>query len=397
MLVFVFSILFCSSVSYAENKSDLDFSLYHNEIGIDHTEYDDNGYCVKGVVSYGFAGKDIVQVKWTSGKGLYIICDDTGSVNVYTFFDVDGYFDGYYVCTYTKAGKKTSTPTRYQNNNVMGLETDFFYSTIPVFNINDTDALNDYINNGDISGASNSDYINPPDGIDEFDGSIPLPHNLKVLQGADQSVVGDASTTVGTFCRDVVLSWEQNDVVDDMSYEIQFQSYAKRMPDDGQFTLQEHNGPYSTIITDTYNGSKTVTVSIDVSTLNSYKEKGFLTKQKFRVRNIVNGKTSNWVVVTIDIEKGKATANEEGYSDPDVDGGAEYDDNDLTGGTSNVSVDGIMQYVRDGFGLIGNGGLISLMSSTFLYLPNSTWTIFNFFVSSLVTIALLGAVIKIIF
>lgn len=279
-----------------------------------------------------------------------------------------------------------------------------FSTNIPVFDINDEAAIMSYFDDGSFDGAENEDtvHVNPNQPTpDIYDGSVPLPHNLRVLQGADQSVVGDASTTVGTFSKDVVLAWEQSDVVDGLTYEIQFQSYAKRMPDDGQLTLQEHWSPYNSIVKDTYNGSKSITVSIDTSTLNNYKEKGFLTKQKFRVRNSVNGNTSNWVVVTIDIEKGTATATEEGYAD-DTQGGDEYNDTSVGGDTGvnidgNISVDGIMSYVRDGFGLLGNGGIISLMSSTFLYLPGSTWTIFNFFVSSLVVIAMIGAVVKIIF
>lgn len=415
-------VLAFTSVSFASEWSD--FSSYTDVIGAEHTEYDDNGYCIKGVVSYGFAGKDVVQVKWASGKGLYIICDDTGSTNVYTFFDVDGNFDGYYICQYTKAGKRTNNPTFYQNNNIMGLETDFFHSTIPIFNINDVDAINAYKESGDASGSSNYDYINSASYSDE----IEKPHNLK-LSGKFSYMTSCSShgSSFGRgdcmFCKPLkgsVLSvaWS---IPDDVSYLYDIDVRANGNSSSGQFSTSwvsvVRGGKYSSssvaAIYDLVHIEKNTNILNDCVLPILPNDVNDITGVSLRIRHRKGKSCSNWVVITVGTN-GSASAkveNDDGgtVDDSEYTNSDGYDTNDGSDGDGDTSNDGgstnvggvdiseLMIYIRDGFGLLGSGGIISLMSQTFLFLPNSIWVIIKFFISTLITISVIGAVVKIVF
>ena len=264
------------------------------------------------------------------------------------------------------------------------------YSTnLPVFKYTNTDAIESYEKTGDVSGSENIKYS------DEEDSGIPIPHNLKVVSGVDQSVSGTSLEKITSFNKDIVLTWEQEDAVDGLQFEIEGEFSANRLADDNYTNYKEHTGVYTTLVPKTaYGDTKTMTVSISHDTLNACKEKGFLTKVNIRVRNCVDGKTSGWVRVTVDIKNRTATATQQGYEDNSSTGGDEYNDSDVDGSdnstkgidTSNISFSSLTGFIKNGFGLIGSGGILTLMSRTFTFLPGTFWTIIYFFVSMMVVV-----------
>lgn len=267
--------------------------------------------------------------------------------------------------------------------------------TIPIFSAENEEGFKSYEETGDTSGAENNDHY-----VDNYDESIPIPHNVKILQGTDQSISGSDLEYLTVFNHDIVLSWTQEDVLDNMKFEIQGEFSAKRISDNDYTSMQEYTGYNRTLIAKTdYGGTTSMTVQIPKSTLNSCKEKGYLTTLKIKIRNMVGNKTSNWVTVTIDLKNKTATATETGYEDSSQTGGDEYNDTNVDYDSNNennangdFSIDGIMSYIKSGFGLLGNNGIIALMSRTYLYLPASVWTIIKFFISMLVAICVIKLV-----
>ncbi|MDE6626081.1 MAG: hypothetical protein K2K56_06905 [Lachnospiraceae bacterium] len=252
--------------------------------------------------------------------------------------------------------------------------------TIPIFLAENTEAITAYENTGDTSGAENADYFNPYDKEDE---SIPKPHNIKVIQGTDQSVVGDNSDFLTKFHHDIVISWTQDDLLDDMEFEIEGAFSSMRLSDSNYEELKEITGKYNVLVSKTkYGSTKSMTVQISKDILNSYKERGYLTKLVLRVRNSVGKKSSKWVNVTIDLKNKTATATETGYDDTSEIGGDEYNDTTVGGddvaSSPDISLSGILSYIQSGFGLLGSGGIIALMAGTFSFIPGSVWTLIKF-------------------
>lgn len=282
------------------------------------------------------------------------------------------------------------------------------YGSIPVFDSSKSDfeeSVKNYLENGDSSGATNAKELNEKY-TDKYDDSIPLPQNLKVVSGVDQTITGTSLEKLGAFNKDIVLTWEQPEIPDGMQFEIEAEFSAKRLADDNYSDYKEYTGEYHTVVQKTaYGETSTVTVSVDHKTMNAMKEKGFLTKVNFRVRNCINNKTSDWVLVTVDIANKTATATQQGYEDNSNTGGDTYNDTNVDASdnnknvvdSSNINFGSLSNFIKDGFGLIGNGGIITLMSRTFTFLPGTFWTIIYFFVSMLVFVCVIKLIKDVIF
>lgn len=280
-------------------------------------------------------------------------------------------------------------------------------SSLPIFREGQysKEDLDNYLKNGDTSGATNAKELNEKY-TDKYDDSIPLPQNLKVVSGVDQTITGTSLEKLGAFNKDIVLTWEQPEIPDGMQFEIEAEFSAKRLADDNYSDLKEYTGAYHTVVQKTaYGETKTVTVSVDHKTLNGLKEKGYLSKVKFRVRNCVDNKTSDWVLVTVDIANKTATATQQGYEDNSNTGGDTYNDTNVDASdnnknvvdSSNINFGSLSNFIKDGFGLIGNGGIVTLMSRTFIFLPGTFWTIIYFFVSMLVFVCVIKLIKDVIF
>jgi len=268
---------------------------------------------------------------------------------------------------------------------------------IPIFDEDDTDAINAYKNSGDVSGATNSDTF-----VEKYDDAIPLPHNFRIVSGNKQPVSG-VDVYPNRFNKDIVLAWEQSDVVDGLVSDIQVSFTTIEKEDANSMNTRESTSSYYDVVKDiSYNGTPSMTIKIGYQQLNTLRDKDglLLSKVTFRIRNRVGKKTSNWVRVTLDLKTGKATATEENYDDETDTGGDEYNDNTVSppdDSSGNVSIDGIMNYIRGGFGLLGDTGIIALMSQCFLYLPGNVWSIIYFYLSMVVAIALFAVFVKVVF
>lgn len=340
-----------------------------------------------------------------------------------------------------KEGSVNSTGTVYAESLYFIVADDFdnkdypedisFYSTnLPLFDEDDTEAINAYINNGDYSGAINSD------GLDEeqveYDEDVEKPVNLRWYGSIKNlfPVVANSANSKGQ----ITYRWSvpQNQI-DAYSYDVQVRyCYVKG----SEFVWTDwktkvSNFPYNGHdMYDLTTGEKvdrtsstpedfvvtTDMVYEDVPSSSSVGEiitdrPGNAVKDiEVRVRNRLNGKCSLWVSTKTSIDNSSSTTvtDDDGnvYEDEDYYGqdtnnsdmNTYYDDDYQDGGTSgnintdDISISGILGFIKSGFGLLGDYGIISLMSKTYLYLPASIWTILKFFVAMLVVIAIIGAI-----
>ena len=404
-LFFVFCICFVPffGVYAADVDTDISGDLP------DMCEKDDVGRFTSGRVSCSYFNKNNnlpYNATWTITPNtkvsyIYIVVDEYGVYNLYgvgnVHYEVLNIKNPNSDNPEKSIGSNNFSLSKYASGN-QGVKLSFpfsdypepIYSTnLPVFKYTNTDAIESYEKTGDVSGSENIKYS------DEEDPNIPIPHNLKVVSGADQSVSGSDLEKITNFNKDIVLTWEQEDLIDGLQFEIEGEFSANRISDGNYTEYKEHTGVYTNVVPKTnYGDTKTITVQIAKQTLNAKKEKGFLTKLNLRVRNCVNGKTSGWVLVTIDIRNRTATATQQSYEDNSSTGGDEYNDSDVDGSdnstkgidTSNISFSSLTGFIKNGFGLIGSGGILTLMSRTFTFLPGTFWTIIYFFVSMMVVV-----------
>lgn len=350
---------------------------------------------------YQISGTGLYVVKSADGTNFAIYCSDWMKID--EFFSSDG-------VNYTKSSTysfDSTLPYAFLNQSDSMKSHFRVSSSIPIF-INDEnlkDNVAKYLENGDTSGASNAKDLNEKY-TDKYDDSIPLPQNLKVVSGVDQTITGTSLEKLGAFNKDIVLTWEQPEIPEGMQFEIEAEFSAKRLADDNYSDYKEYTGVYHTVVQKTaYGETNTVTVSVDHKTMNAMKEKGFLSKVKFRVRNCINNKTSDWVLVTVDIANKTATATQQGYEDNSNTGGDTYNDTNVDASdnnknvvdSSNINFGSLSNFIKDGFGLIGSGGIITLMSRTFTFLPGIFWTIIYFFVSMLVSVCVIKLIKDVIF
>ena len=404
LFIFVISFALRSVVFAADSNVDINKPLYPAG------SKDEKGCYTSGVL-YNVSN---LESDWcwqftVSGSNLYLVSDSDNAVlylygeniTVQAFKSVDH-------VVYEKWQKSYS----HNSGDVIYNESDkqrrHYFTSLPVFDKSKSDFKNSvkkYLENGDTSGATNAKELNEKY-TDKYDNSIPLPQNLKVVSGVDQTITGTRIEKLGAFNKDIVLTWEQPEIPDGMQFEIEAEFSAKRLADDNYSDYKEYTGEYHTVVQKTaYGETSTVTVSVDHKTMNAMKEKGFLTKVNFRVRNCINNKTSDWVLVTVDIANKTATATQQGYEDNSNTGGDTYNDTNVDASdnnknvvdSSNINFGSLSNFIKDGFGLIGNGGIITLMSRTFIFLPGTFWTIIYFFVSMLVFVCVIKLIKDVIF
>lgn len=300
-----------------------------------------------------------------------------------------------------------------------------FDTNIPVFNADDEEAINAYVENGDYSGAINSDDLDTPPV--EYDELVEKPQNVRTY-GNIKNVVNFDDTK-----GQITVRWDvpQNQI-DSYSYDLQVR--VKYLESGTNFVWTG----WSTQVSDyPYNGRDIYDLTTgEKVTRSSTLPEDFIVKQELidklvpdsiistpigtshravseievRIRNRCGNKCSIWVST----KKKSDNTNEvfatdddgnivddEDYHGQDNDNSNQdtyYDTDYQDGGTSgtvntdNVSVSSILGFIKSGFGLLGDNGIIALISRTYLYLPASIWTIIKFFVAMLVVIAIIGAI-----
>ena len=299
-----------------------------------------------------------------------------------------------------------------------------YCTNLPVFDETNQEAIETYISNGDYSGAINSDDIDTPPV--EYDELVEKPKNLRTY-GNVENVLGPYDTT-----GRITVRWDvpQNQI-DSYSYDVQVRScyiYAGKpvwtgwntkvsdFPYNGHDVYDLTTGekvnrsttlPEDFIVTQKILYENVPSVPDNLITgVTRYSIKDF----EVRVRNRSGGRCSNWVstkvsadnkhITTVTDDNGNVVDDED-YNGQDVNNSNQdtyYDTDYQDGGTNgivntdNVSVTSILGFIKSGFGLLGDNGIIALMSRTYLYLPASIWTIIKFFVAMLVVIAIIGAI-----
>lgn len=314
------------------------------------------------------------------------------------------------------------------NSNEYPEDLSSYCTNLPVFEKSDIEAINAYIDSGDYSGAENADSINNQ--TSEVDGSVELPQNLLVRSGGTYDYMINTTYIDEPFLKDYVADWSQTVDTIDYSYDCDIRiTFTNIKYTDGLSVTKEvkqsYTSPWYTIRQSfPYLGDKSMKLSISASVLNNtvvYKfismfktgtildqisVKGTLVsydidKIEVRVRNRCADKSSNYVNTTVDYKKKTTTASvvdkddnkvdDDQYNDTNVDG-SNSTDGVLDSISDGTSLSDIMAFIRSGFGLLGDYGIIALMSRTYLYLPGSIWTIITFFISMLVVICIIKAI-----
>lgn len=306
----------------------------------------------------------------------------------------------------------------------------FYCTNLPVFEKNDQESIAKYLENGDYSGAVNADNINGQ--VGDVDNSIEKPRNLKVISdGKYTNMIGSAVNA--PFIGDYIAHWEQTVDTLDYEYDVDVRFTFKNIvynniPELQVAVKQTYTSDWYTMRQGfPYLGEKNEELKIDRSVLNnavvynfvslfktgtildSVMVKGSLVsydieKVQIRVRNRSGDKVSNYVTTTVDYKTGSVTASVTDKDDNKVDD-EEYNDTDvdettgdkdvldaISDGDSSFGISGIMAFIKSGFGLLGDYGIIALMSRTYSYLPRSIWTIITFFISMLVVICVIKAI-----
>lgn len=305
-----------------------------------------------------------------------------------------------------------------------------YCTNLPIFDETNSEAIEAYINDGDYSGAVNSDNLNGQ--VGEVDNSIERPKNLKVTSdGKYTNMIGSAVNA--PFIGDYIARWEQTVDTTNYEYDVDVRFTFKNIvynniPELQVAVKQTYTSDWYTIRRGfPYLGEKNEELKIDRSVLNnavvynfvslfktgtvldSVMVKGSLVsydveKVQIRIRNRDGDKVSNYVTTTVDYKTGSVTASVTDEDDNKVDD-EEYNDTDvdettgdkdvldaITDSDSGFGISGIMSFIKSGFGLLGDYGVIALMSRTYSYLPGSIWTIITFFISMLVVICVIKAV-----
>lgn len=374
---------FSACYSYDVSTDDSSY-LYILFLGTD----DDNVYNY-----YRLCGLDVANVQRTyyyrneSGENNFSVSDP---VNV--SFKIAQYREGYPLADYKRVNSKAVLAE----------------TNLPIFNADDEEAINAYVEKGDYSGAINSDDVK---GV-EYDETIELPHGLKFSGEVffHKPLSGGYCFKTKNACG---VSWQ---IPDDNTLLYDLDVCGTFNTASGQKTTQWHNlarhSSYSgdAVIFDFINGNLNLNL-LDNSIASYVNSFGWdvdeMVTLSVRVRNVKDGKCSNWVVLSmnqsgsgsahVEDTDGNVVDNDEytgsdGYDTNGKNGGSVADDNNTVVDTSNISINGIMGYIKSGFGLLGSGGIIALMSQTYLYLPGSIWTIIKFFISMLVSICVIKLV-----
>lgn len=288
--------------------------------------------------------------------------------------------------------------------------------TVPVFYKDDLESISKYRETGDYSGALNKDDVDSANS--QVDDSIELPRGLKVVKGYATGL-----SSAYSLDKDCVFEWSQTVDTSDYVYDIDAQMVIGTVTHSGSAVLTgDKYGSDWVSIADSYHydGAQQITRSITSSQLNdillekcfdnyiaaTHKKltyKGYLVSQlKIRVRNRSGSSASDYVVIIIDMDSASTTAKVENEDGEDVENdeynGQDVSDPDKPSVTdSDLSLTGILDYIRSGFGLLGSGGLLSLMSSTFSYIPSSVWTLIKTAIAISITIMVLSLVKRFVF
>ena len=301
-----------------------------------------------------------------------------------------------------------------------------FNSNIPIFDVTSEtflEDLNKYIGERDYSGSMNGNFINGTGSV-TYDEEIEKPYEFQTGGRVVFTWTGSIVNYDGA--NNLYCSWKYPED-DNLSYEIQVRAKIK-IPKSGFSGLYNKltggstydekwsdfmsykSGVYSDSSPDV-NGKFVVNLNSAVVgklfssyILNNYQAEPGLMAVSFdidqveiRVRNYKGNKSSRWVSSYITKDGHNETYEKDlnNYEPVESD---DYHGQDTSTNTDinydNININNFIGFIKDGFGLTGSGGLISLFSSFFSYLPSSIGILLLMGVSFMILIAIIRLVLN---
>lgn len=266
------------------------------------------------------------------------------------------------------------------------------------FNISDTniplfdskESAENYFNTGDTSGLLNGDKVS------SYDPSLEVPQDFKITFSGNKLFRDDGSVNQSDF----QFEWFQSDDIDLQDYrtEIYVQATIAQMNIIDVFK-KDYSKTYLTDklllvdCTTDYSNNQSVKWDDFYKVINEDFGTHWDTSQPvgvepffFWIRNIKGNSYSDWVKVKVTKNNIVTSGNEltgsgtvtKGYEQIDGSSGETKTDSKY-GKTYHVdpdtkSVSSIFDYIKNGFGLLGDDGLIALFKETFSFLPAPVWT-----------------------
>lgn len=266
------------------------------------------------------------------------------------------------------------------------------------FNISDTniplfdskESAENYFNTGDTSGLLNGDKVS------SYDPSLEVPQDFKITFSGNKLFRDDGSVNQSDF----QFEWFQSDDIDLQDYrtEIYVQATIAQMNIIDVFK-KDYSKTYLTDklllvdCTTDYSNNQSVKWDDFYKVINEDFGTHWDTSQPvgvepffFWIRNIKGNSYSDWVKVKVTKNNIVTSGNEltgsgtvtKGYEQIDGSSGETKTDSSY-GKTYHVdpdtkSVSSIIDYIMNGFGLLGDDGLIALFKETFSFLPAPVWT-----------------------
>lgn len=252
------------------------------------------------------------------------------------------------------------------------------------------DSAKAYYETGDTSGLLNSDKVS------SYDPSIEVPQDFKITFSGNKLFRDDGSVNQSDF----QFEWSQSDDIDLQDYrtEIYVQATIAQMNIIDVFK-KNYSKTYLTDklllvdCTTDYSNSQSVKWDDFYKVINEDFGTHWDTSQPvgvepffFWIRNIKGNSYSDWVKVKVTKNNIVTSGNEltgsgtvtKGYEQIDGSSGETKTDSSY-GKTYHVdpdtkSVSSIIDYIKNGFGLLGDDGLIALFKETFSFLPAPVWT-----------------------
>lgn len=261
-------------------------------------------------------------------------------------------------------------------------------TNIPLFD--SLDSAKAYYETGDTSGLLNGDKVS------SYDPSIEVPQDFKITFSGNKLFRDDGSVNQSDF----QFEWSQSDDIDLQDYrtEIYVQATIAQMNIIDVFK-KNYSKTYLTDklllvdCTTDYSNSQSVKWDDFYKVINEDFGTHWDTSQPvgvepffFWIRNIKGNSYSDWVKVKVTKNNIVTSGNEltgsgtvtKGYEQIDGSSGETKTDSSY-GKTYHVdpdtkSVSSIIDYIKNGFGLLGDDGLIALFKETFSFLPTPVWT-----------------------
>lgn len=317
-------------------------------------------------------------------------------------------------------------------------DTGHFSSTLPIFKAGDTDAINAYLENGDLSGAENEYDISQP----EQDDSVELPKNVRTYGNVFETTLRQASLQGRQVKYNAMtVRWDPPSDINTYSYDVKIQctysitsnsniSATGRVPDltksettsavmivtdypyanrgtydltTGKEIARGENQPEDCVINE--ESLKKLTYSCDF-------ENVFPTKLKIWIRNRKGNKCSNWVAVTsnasqvagsdskanVEDDNGNKVASDD-YDDTPIDNSDkktyyETDPDSSSAESPKFSLNEFYSYLKSGFGLLGSNGLIAFFAKSFSFIPSNIWILITAGIAVMIIIGIINFALK---